>query len=86
MLYAKSKAEILIVSLTRDAHIEKGRFRPHVPQELRALNLAAFEMVDYVIIDENRMPLANIEVIQPDFFARAMNTSRVAYRQKRMKR
>ncbi|MDE0808815.1 MAG: PfkB family carbohydrate kinase [Alphaproteobacteria bacterium] len=70
MLYAKSKAEILIVSLTRDAHIEKGRFRPHVPQELRALNLAAFEMVDYVIIDENRMPLANIEVIQPDFFAK----------------
>jgi rfaE bifunctional protein kinase chain/domain len=70
MLYAKSKAEILIVSLTRDAHIEKGRFRPHVPQELRALNLAAFEMVDYVIIDENLMPLANIEVIQPDFFAK----------------
>jgi rfaE bifunctional protein kinase chain/domain len=70
MLYAKSKADILIVSLTRDAHIEKGRFRPHVPQELRALNLAAFEMVDYVIIDENRTPLANIELIQPDFFAK----------------
>lgn len=70
MLYAKSKAEILIVSLTRDAHIEKGRFRPHVPQELRALNLAAFEMVDHVIIDENRTPLANIEVIKPDFFAK----------------
>jgi len=70
MLFAKSKAEILIVSLTRDAHIEKGRFRPHVPQELRALNLAAFEMVDHVIIDENRTPLANIEVIKPDFFAK----------------
>ena len=70
MLFAKSKAEVLIVSLTRDAHIEKGRFRPHVPQELRALNLAAFEMVDFVIIDENRTPLANIELIQPDFFAK----------------
>ena len=70
MLYAKSKADILIVSLTRDAHIEKGRFRPHVPQELRALNLAAFEMVDHVIIDENRAPLANIELIQPDLFAK----------------
>ena len=32
-------------------HISKGRYRPHVPQELRAINLAAFEMVDYVIID-----------------------------------
>ena len=70
MLFAKSKADVLIVSLTRDTHIEKGRFRPHVPQELRALNLAAFEMVDYVIIDENRTPLKNIELIQPDFFAK----------------
>ena len=70
MLYAKSKADILIVSLTRDAHIEKGQFRPHVPQELRALNLAAFEMVDHVVIDENRTPLANIKLIQPDFFAK----------------
>ena len=70
MLYAKTKADLLIVSLTRDAHIGKGRFRPHVPQELRALNLAAFEMVDYVIIDENRTPLANIELIQREFFAK----------------
>lgn len=70
MLYAKTKADLLIVSLTRDAHIEKDRFRPHVPQELRALNLAAFEMVDFVIIDENRTPLANIELIQPEFFAK----------------
>jgi rfaE bifunctional protein kinase chain/domain len=70
MLYAKSKAGILIVSLTRDADIEKGQFRPHVPQELRALNLAAFEMVDHVIIDENPTPLDNIKLIQPDFFAK----------------
>ena len=40
LLYAKSKADILIVSLTRDAHIEKGQYRSHVPPELRALNLA----------------------------------------------
>ena len=35
-------------------------YRPFVPQDLRALNLAALEMVDFVIIDENATPLENI--------------------------
>ena len=47
------KADILIVSLTADKHIKKGIYRPTFPENLRALNLAAFEMVDYVIIDQN---------------------------------
>lgn len=70
LLYAKSKADILIASLTADAHIRKGQDRPHVPQDLRALNLAAFEAVDYVIIDVNATPIQNISKLQPDFFAK----------------
>ncbi len=70
LIYAKNKADILIASLTADKHIEKGLYRPHVPQDLRAANLAAFEVVDYVIIDENAKPLKNIEYIQPDYFAK----------------
>ena len=70
LLYAKSKADILVASLTADRHIEKGHYRPHVPQDLRALNLAAFELVDYVVIDEHATPLENIKVIQPDYFAK----------------
>ena len=57
LLYAKSKANVLIASLTADRHIDKGMYRPHVPQDLRALNLAAFEMIDYVVVDENATPL-----------------------------
>jgi cytidyltransferase-like protein len=57
LLYAKSKASVLIASLTADRHIDKGMYRPHVPQDLRALNLAAFEMIDYVVVDENATPL-----------------------------
>src|SRR6202035_5159421 len=38
--------------------------------ELRALNLAAFEIVDYVIIDRGATPLANLALIKPDFFAK----------------
>ena len=70
LLYAKSKADILVASITADEHISKGLYRPHVPQELRALNLAAYELIDYVVIDSNPTPLANLRLIQPDFFAK----------------
>ncbi len=70
LLYAKSKADILVASLTADVHIHKANYRPFVPQELRALNLAALEMVDYVLIDEEATPLRNLALVQPDFFAK----------------
>jgi rfaE bifunctional protein kinase chain/domain len=70
LIYAKKTADILVVSITTDRHIEKGTYRPHVPEKIRAGNLAAFEMVDYVIIDENPNPLENIRFLQPDYFAK----------------
>ncbi len=70
LLYAKTKADILVASLTADRHITKGQHRPHIPQQLRALNLAAFEIVDYVVIDKNSTPIENIKLLQPDFFAK----------------
>ena len=56
LLYAKDKADVLIASLTADEHVEKANFRPYVPEDLRAINLAALEMVDYVIIDRQATP------------------------------
>jgi len=70
LMYAKEKADILVASVTADAHISKGAHRPYVPQELRATNLAAFEFVDYVIIDHNETPIESIRALQPDFFAK----------------
>jgi rfaE bifunctional protein kinase chain/domain/rfaE bifunctional protein nucleotidyltransferase chain/domain len=72
LMYAKEKAPILVASVTADAHISKGEgaYRPYVPQELRAANLAALEFVDYVVIDLNETPIENILAIQPDFFAK----------------
>lgn len=70
LLYAKTKADILIASLTSDVHIMKGNMRPYVPEDLRAINLAALEMVDYVVIDRDPTPLKNLTVIQPDYFAK----------------
>ncbi len=70
LIYAKSKADILIASITADQHISKGTYRPHVPQDLRALNLAAFELIDYVVIDPNATPIENIKIIKPDLLAK----------------
>src|SRR6266849_9735662 len=70
LVYAKEKADILVASLTADAHITKAQYRPFVPQDLRALNLAALEMVDFVVSDLNSTPIDNIARIQPDYFAK----------------
>ncbi len=70
LAYAKSKADILVVSITSDLFIKKGTYRPHVPETLRAHNLAAFEMVDFVLIDNNEKPLQMLAQVQPDFFAK----------------
>ena len=34
LTYAKTKTDILIVSITADRHIKKGVYRPHIPQEI----------------------------------------------------
>ncbi len=70
LIYAKSLADILVVSITSDKFIKKGVYRPHVPQQLRAANLASFEMVDYVIIDDNPKPLKLISYLKPNFFSK----------------
>ena len=70
LMYAKGKADILIASLTTDAHIKKANFRPFIPEDIRAVNLAALDMVDYVIIDQDPTPLNHLKRIQPDYFAK----------------
>lgn len=76
LLYAKSKGDLLVASLTADAHIAKANFRPFVPQELRAFNLAALEVVDFVVIDHEATPIRNIGIIQPDYFAKGYEYTR----------
>ena len=40
------------------------------------MNLAALEVVDYVIIDDNATPLENIQYLQPDYFAKGYEYGR----------
>jgi len=75
LLYAKSKADVLVVSVTADVHVSKGELRPHVPQDLRAASLAAYEFVDFVVIDGNATPIENLRTLQPDFFVKGFDYS-----------
>lgn len=70
LMYAKDHADILIASVTCDDHITKANYRPHVTEQIRAINLAVLEMVDYVIIDREPTPLSNLAFLQPDYFAK----------------
>lgn len=70
LAYAKAQANLLVVSVTADEHISKGTYRPYVPDALRALNLAALEMVDFVIIDFNATPIENLLRLRPEYYAK----------------
>ena len=49
--------------------------RPYVPEGTRALNLAALELVDFVVIDAEAEPLGLISLIQPDVFVKGFEYS-----------
>jgi len=68
--YCKKHCDYLVVSLTADKHVLKSDLRPYVPENLRALNLAAIELIDFVIIDKESKPLKNIKFIKPDIYAK----------------
>ncbi len=62
--------DILVVSITGDAAMDKGPERPYVPQELRAENLAALEFVDWVYVDPHETAADVIESIRPDVYVK----------------
>ena len=80
LYYAKEKAPILIASITSDKFVGKGEGRPFVPQELRTKNIAALEMVDYVVIDEHKTPISIILEIKPDLFVKGFEYSKDGFR------
>ena len=65
---ARSMGDLLVVSITGDAHIAKGAGRPLIPQELRAENLAALDLVDLVYIDPSPTALGLLEQLGPDVY------------------
>jgi len=68
--FARSLGDILVVSMTGDARIDKQPQRPYIPEELRAENLAALEFVDWVVIDSQPTAREVLSVIKPDIYVK----------------
>jgi rfaE bifunctional protein nucleotidyltransferase chain/domain len=50
---ARSKGDILVITLTADEHVNKGPNRPVFTSQLRALALASQESIDYVAVNHS---------------------------------
>lgn len=67
---AKTHGDILIVSVTSDEYVNKGPGRPVFPAQVRAIMLAALEVVDYVLISRHPTAEPSIELIRPSRFVK----------------
>jgi len=67
---AKREGDILIVTLTADAHVNKGPGRPVFAEQMRAEMLAAIECVDYVGINDGPKALEVIEAVKPSVYVK----------------
>jgi rfaE bifunctional protein nucleotidyltransferase chain/domain len=67
---ARRMGDVLVVTVTPDAFVDKGNGRPAFNQTLRAESLAALECVDFVGI--NRWPTAveTIRLLRPDYYVK----------------
>ncbi len=68
--FARRHGDILIVSITGDAAIDKDSDRPYIPEELRAENLAALELVDLVYIDDHDTAADVLRAVRPDVYVK----------------
>jgi D-beta-D-heptose 7-phosphate kinase/D-beta-D-heptose 1-phosphate adenosyltransferase len=75
---ARDLGDLLIVGLNSDASVQrlKGPQRPVSHQESRAIVMAAFSFVDYVVIFDEDTPLRLIETVRPDILVKGGDYTR----------
>ncbi len=67
---AKRQADVLIVTVTRDEHVNRGPGRPIFTHGLRAESIAAIASVDYVAVNEWPTAVETIKRLKPDFYVK----------------
>ena len=67
---AKKKADILVVTVTKDEYVNKGPGRPIFNHELRADSIAALECVDFVAVNEWPTAVETIKLLKPHFYVK----------------
>lgn len=70
LAYAKAAGAVLVVSVMTDRYVAERNMKPWPDEDLRALCVASYEMVDFVFINTRPTPLYVIGSLQPDFYAK----------------
>jgi D-glycero-D-manno-heptose 1,7-bisphosphate phosphatase len=70
---ARMECDVLVVGINTDESVRqyKGPDRPIVPENERAMVVAAFESVDCVFLFSERRHARNIELLRPDLYIKA---------------
>jgi cytidyltransferase-like protein len=87
---ARTLGDVLVVTVTADKHITKKR-AVTFPEDYRARQVAALEIVDYVAIVHEPTALSAIEALRPDVYVKGpeyadttLDTSRSIYHEMRV--
>jgi rfaE bifunctional protein nucleotidyltransferase chain/domain len=67
---ARQEGDVLLVTVTADAYVNKGPGRPVFNEHLRAENLAALACVDFVAINHAATAVEAIQQIKPHIYAK----------------
>jgi len=70
---AKKFGDILVVTVTEDRFVNKGPDRPFFNHSIRAHNLAALQIVDFVAVNYSPTAITAIEAIKPDFYVKGQD-------------
>lgn len=75
---ARKFGDVLVVTLTEDAHVNKGPDRPVFNELLRAEVIAAMHVVDYVAINFAPTAVPAIEAVKPSFYVKGQDYKKAA--------
>lgn len=67
---AKQEGDVLLVTVTADAYVNKGPGRPVFSEQLRAENLAALVCVDFVAVNHAVSAVEALNEIRPNIYAK----------------
>jgi rfaE bifunctional protein nucleotidyltransferase chain/domain len=67
---ARREGDVLLVTVTGDAFVNKGPGRPVFSEELRAESLAALSCVDFVAINYDQAAMGAIERLRPTLYVK----------------
>src|SRR5262249_27053271 len=83
---ARAIGDLLVVTVTADAHVTKGTGRPAFTDALRAEMLAALACVDFVAIVRRPTAVEAIRLIRPDVYVRGQRGADPTRRSARLQR